>query len=116
MLHLFLDLGEQLRLVLTNELIKLRLALAEVELWILFKVKNGIGEGARRFLAGDGQRPQPGHINMGVTCGELLYRQRLPGSGNPLFQSLAGRRQTGIESLAQWCAGVQHGKSRFKRT
>ena len=82
LLHPRLDGLEELGAVLAHEVIQLRLALAEVIIGELLHVAQHIGEGARGFLAGLGERPQPGHVDVGMPAGMDGHIQRGACLGN----------------------------------
>ncbi len=108
-LHGFPDALEQLRLILLDELIQLRLRGHELELGILLHQAQHRGEGAHGLMARLIQIPQPRHVDMGVADAvrdglRLAAFQRLI---VVVLQIVARRLDGGVERGAERLAQIE---------
>ena len=72
-------------IILAHVVVELRLALRKVIIGELFhQAQHGV-EGAPGLAPGLVERPQPGHVNVGVTGGYDLNRQCDTGLGNARY-------------------------------
>jgi hypothetical protein len=96
-----LDRLEEVRVILPNVVVELRLALGEVVVGeLLHQVQHGV-EGAAGLAPRLAQRPQPGDVDVGVAGADHLHVERRAGFGDALRSAPRARRHAGVEGVAK---------------
>ena len=73
---------------------------------LLHQAQHGV-EGAPGLAPGLAQRPQPGHVDVGVAGGDDAHVERRPGLGDAGAQRGVRGRDAGVEGVAERLAGVE---------
>ena len=97
-----------------HEFVQLGLALPEVERGELRQQVEGVAEGVDRLAAGAGDRPQPGHVQVGVADGDDFHSQRRAGPLYPFPQEAGGDGDAFVEAVADGLADVQQFEGRVE--
>ena len=110
----FLDGLEQLGIIVLDVLVELRLALGEVVLGELFHQPQDCMEGAPGLAARLAQRPEPGHVDVGVSGGEDIDIQRRSGRLDAGAERIMGGSDRIVEAVVEGFAGVERFECRVE--
>ena len=89
------------RMILNDVLVNLGLALEKAKVRELFHQPQDTAERARSLAARLAERPQPGHVQMGMAHSNDIHRQGGAGRCQALIESLLCRRDTLVETVSE---------------